>query len=64
MRRIRSFHDMNSAPLDGRIVELCVGVDGKIVRGYWHDRMQGWVDDNNHDLLRRVLHFVIGWRPV
>ena len=64
MRRARSFRDMDTAPIDGRIVELCDGLSGKVVLAYWHDRTQGWVDDNDHGPARRALRFIIGWRPV
>jgi hypothetical protein len=64
MQRIRPFRDMVSAPQDGRIVEVCDGVHGKIVLAYWHHRQQGWVDDNDHRLTRQALPYLLGWRPV
>ena len=64
MRRTRPFRDMASTPLDGRIVEICDGANGKIVLAYWHECLQGWVDDNDYDPWPHMLHSVIGWRPV
>jgi hypothetical protein len=64
MRRNPSFRDIASAPLDGRLVEVCDGLHGKVALAHWDDRLQGWVDDNDNRPNRRALQFIIGWRPV
>jgi hypothetical protein len=52
---------MKTAPLDGTLVEVQYGPHQAIVTAYWNKAAQGWVREGGRV---RVLHQVIGWRPI
>ena len=61
MPRTRPFSNMDTAPKDGRLIEVRHGPAQEIVRAYWAAQNQAFVRENDPD--RKSLHRVTGWRP-